>query len=296
MTHNQKPPRIVSNWPPARTLLSAALAVAALLLAACGEDEKEGGAETGASIEHVHGLGANPKDGALFIATHGGLFRSPEGSSGATPVGEERQDTMGFTVVGPDSFLGSGHPAPGEEGRPPNLGLIESTDGGQTWEDVSLSGEVDFHILRFAGGRVYGVDALTGQLLISDDKGSTWAERSPPPGLIDLAIDPRDSERMLASTENGLLLSDDDGERWRPLAREVGLLAWAKPQSLLLIDAGGSVKTSGNGGASWQQIGSIDSQPAAFAASGSSLYAAGIDGTVLESKDDGATWDVRSAQ
>ncbi|MGH2838494.1 MAG: F510_1955 family glycosylhydrolase, partial [Thermoleophilaceae bacterium] len=59
---------------------------------------------------HVHGLGVNPADGALFIATHTGLYRAPDGELAAERVGDRYQDTMGFTVTGPDSFLGSGHP------------------------------------------------------------------------------------------------------------------------------------------------------------------------------------------
>jgi hypothetical protein len=59
-------------------------------------------------VVHVHGLGINPKDGALFAATHTGLFVVGAGTD--TRVTERLQDTMGFTVVGPDHFLGSGHP------------------------------------------------------------------------------------------------------------------------------------------------------------------------------------------
>ena len=38
---------------------------------------------------------------------------------------------MGFTVVGPDTFLGSGHPDI-RATDPPLLGLIESNDAAQT--------------------------------------------------------------------------------------------------------------------------------------------------------------------
>ena len=62
---------------------------------------------------------------------------------------------MGFTVTGPDRFLGSGHPD-GREGLPPFLGLIRSTDAGRTWERVSLLGKRDFHVLEAAGERIYG--------------------------------------------------------------------------------------------------------------------------------------------
>ena len=55
---------------------------------------------------HVHGLSRKPADGALLVATHTGLFRVAPGTASAHRVADDHQDTMGFTVVGPDHFLG----------------------------------------------------------------------------------------------------------------------------------------------------------------------------------------------
>ena len=113
----------------------------------------------------MHGLGINPADGSLIVATHYGSFRIPVGQNEATRIGGDYQDTMGFTVEGPNHFLGSGHPdlAGMRAGQPAQLGLIESTDAGETWTALSLSGEVDFHGLAFAHDQVYGWDAGTGR-------------------------------------------------------------------------------------------------------------------------------------
>ena len=126
---------------------------------ACGGDTDEA-ADRGPVIEdpgpvHVHGLGVNPADGALYVATHTGLFRAARGERRAKRVADRYQDTMGFTVTGPDRFLGSGHPD-GREDLPPFLGLIQSSDAGRTWEPVSLLGKRDFHVLEAAGERIYG--------------------------------------------------------------------------------------------------------------------------------------------
>ena len=40
---------------------------------------------------------------------------------------------MGFTVAGADHYLVSGHRGADQANAPPNLGLIESTDGGMSW-------------------------------------------------------------------------------------------------------------------------------------------------------------------
>jgi hypothetical protein len=272
-----------------------ATAVVAIAVTAGGDDGSGGGhAGSGAGVAHVHGLGVNPKDGTLYIATHTGLFRAPPGRQTASRVGDSQQDVMGFSVVGPDRFLGSGHPGPGQD-APPNLGLIRSDDAGRSWKTVSLTGEADFHVLRSQGDTVYGFNGLTGALMVSRDGGRGWEEHEPPGPMLDLAIDPSDPEHIVASIEEGLVESRNAGGGWRPVAEgRLGLLAWPQRERLYFIDGAGQVSTSGDGGRSWREMGSIDAQPAAFAAAGDELYAALPDGTVKRSSDDGASWSVRA--
>ena len=251
---------------------------------------------------HVHGLGINPKDGALFVATHTGLFRAPEGDQTATRVADRYQDTMGFTVVGPDRFLGSGHPD-ARETLPPFLGLIRSADAGRTWQEVSLMGEADFHVLEAAGSRVYGFgsdyDTQEARFLVSGDGGESWDERSPPGGLVSLAVSPDDPDHIVGAIEggpadNGIYTSNDAGQSWQLLSDEIGLLAWTELGSLFLVDAQGAVSESDDDGATWEESGEIGGQPAAFEAAGDDLYAALHDGTIKQSSDGGQSWSVRS--
>jgi hypothetical protein len=67
---------------------------------------------------------------------------------------------------------------------PSLLGVIESIDSGESWEPISLLGEADFHVLRFAGERVYGYDASNDRLLVSADRGRTWKELEKPGPLV----------------------------------------------------------------------------------------------------------------
>jgi photosystem II stability/assembly factor-like uncharacterized protein len=282
------------------------LAVVALLVVGCGDDSDESGqatSSTGPVVEdpgpiHVHGLGVNPGDGALFVATHTGLFRAGEGERKATRVADRYQDTMGFTVVGPDRFLGSGHPD-GREKLPPFLGLIESSDAGRNWRPISLLGRRDFHVLEASGGRVYGFgsDFDTGQagLLVSDDGGRSWHERGAPEALISLAIHPDDPDRVVASGEQGIYLSSDAGRRWRSLRAGSALLAWPAADRLYAVASDGSVARSGDAGAGWRRVGNVGGEPAAFEGEGAdALYVALHDGTIKRSTDGGASWSVRS--
>lgn len=247
---------------------------------------------------HVHGLGVNPADGALFIATHTGLFRLGGGERTATRVAGRNQDTMGFTVVGPDRFLGSGHPDLREK-LPPFLGLIESDDAGREWKPLSLLGERDFHVLEASGRRVYGFgsDFKTRRegLMVSDDRGGTWDERDTPETLLSLAIDPADPDHVVAAGEAGLYTSNDAGRGWRPVGGDPALLSWPVGGHLLAIAFDGSVSRSPDGGRSWRSAGDLGGEPAAFEAqSAKESYAALHDGTVMRSADGGRSWSVRS--
>jgi hypothetical protein len=271
-----------------------ALAVA-LLLAGCGgrDDGAAHGTGDRAAIEHIHGLGIDPADGRLVIATHHGLFEVREGDTTPRRVGEGDQDVMGFFVVGPGHFLGSGHPG-SDRSLPSNLGLIESRDGGRTWQSVALSGEADFHALAASKALVYGFDATEGRLMVSADHGRGWEERGAPAAVFGMAIDPADPRTVIAGTEAGIYRSSDAAATWRPLRQDTtGLLAWSGPGRLFLVDGQGRVHRSRDGGVTWSARGATGGAPTAFAADGSDLVVALADGTVKVSGDGGASWTPR---
>jgi hypothetical protein len=278
----------------------AALVGGALLLGALRGDEEPTippGLDAGdPGPVHVHGLGIDPADGSLFIATHTGTWRVADGETTAERVGDSYQDTMGFTVVGPNHFLGSGHPdldEAREKQLPPHLGLIESKDAGRTWTSVSLLGAADFHVLRTRAGRIYGYDATGGRLLLSED-GRRWDERPTPAPLLDLAVDPGNASHLIATTERGLHQSLDQGRTWTRLRDLVGLLAWPERALLYVVTADGRVFVTADR-ARWRQVGSVGSEPAALLGrSGRELYVALHDGTIKQSTDGGRSWRVRS--
>ena len=275
----------------------AALAIAVLaasLLASGGGGEAGGsGSEGGAqSIADVHGVGVDPRDGALYIATHTGLFRSPAGAATAKRVDAPEQDLMGFSVAGPGRFVASGHPGPGQ-GLPSSLGLIESRDGGRTWRSLSLQGEADLHVLRAAGNSAYAYD---GRLRVTRDGGKSWQELSGPDEIVDLAPSPSDPRRVAAATGGGLQVSEDGGRSWTPGGLDFPvLLAWTKRQGIFAVSGEGRVYAASDPAAKWREVGSVAGPPAAFAADRQgNLYFARPDGAVDSSSDGGKTWVARS--
>lgn len=280
-------------------------AVLPLGLTACaaGTDREQPPAASGPDlgVEHVHGLGVDPADGVLYAATHFGMWRIPE-EGPATRVADRFQDTMGFTVVGPGTFLGSGHPDFRKDpDLPTRLGLIRSEDAGETWEPLSLGGEADFHVLHAQHGRVYGWDAGTGRVMVSGDDGATWEIRSTM-DLRDLAVSPENPDTLLATTEQGLLRSDDGGRTWAPSAGApiLVVLAWAAPDSLYGVAPDGGVQHSGDGGASWVARGRVGGQPEALAVTRhdgvETVLVAVSDTGILSSSDGGNSFAVRYAE
>ncbi|MDV6011837.1 F510_1955 family glycosylhydrolase [Haloechinothrix sp. LS1_15] len=249
----------------------APLALAAtgiLALAACeagnGEaDDPVAGEADQPGMEHIHGLGINPADDELYVATHFGLFRAPDDGQ-PERIGGHLHDFMGFNILGPDHFVASGHPAQGDAEHPANLGLIETTDAGETWEPVSLYGEADFHALEARHDRVYGFDVVSGEFLVSEDR-ETWDARGDT-AMADIAVSPDDPDVLVATTEDGLQLSNDGGHEFDALddAPMLAFVDWPETDRLVGVGVEGAVHTSSDGGHSWSEGESVDGQPAAL--------------------------------
>lgn len=236
---------------------------------------------------HIHNLAYDGRQ--LLIGTHEGLWAQDPGATPAQ-VSDEAFDVMGFTPAA-DRWLASGHPGAGMD-APADLGLLESTDQGRTWTEVSLGGEVDFHRLVTSGDVVVGLNAHDGRLLRSDDDGAAWADLGVP-GLYDLAVSPADPSVIVGTTENGPVRSTDSGATFQPItgAPLLALLAWTG-ETLYGADVDGQVSVSDDGGATWSPVGSLPAQPSALAATGTTVSAL-VGDTVLESVDGGGSFTPR---
>ena len=231
----------------------------------------------------------DPADAALYAGTHYGLFRISE-DGGSSRVADRVQDYMGFTVVGPHHFLASGHPGKGQDG-PSSLGLIESTDAGQTWRPLSLAGKADFHALEARHGLVYGFNAITGRFMVSQDT-KTWDVRSTLP-LADFTVSPADADLVVATTEQGLARSDDGGRTFRVIkgAPLLLLVNWSDDSTLVGAAPDGTIYASSDDGASWQRRGSLEAAPEALQAISKDLIYAATGEGVLTSTDGGRSFN-----
>ncbi|AMG83176.1 hypothetical protein D8M34_13185 [Microbacterium sp. HSID17254] len=187
--------------------------------------------DTQVALEHIHGLAENPGTGGLLIASHGGIYQLDALTRDAEltgPIAGNDFDAMGFTAAG-GALYASGHPgknSPGHFGSG-NLGLIRSDDGGDTWQNVSLAGEADFHDLTVSPrdpNRIY-VNNF-GIVHRSDDGGHSWNNGA---GIDawDILVDPADPDVIYATTSTGLHISRDGGRTFtlEPEAPRMVLIA-----------------------------------------------------------------------
>lgn len=269
----------------AASVLAATLALG---VTGCASDEPPSpGPGDDDAVGHVHGLGVDPADDTLYVATHFGLFHVDE-SGDASRVADRWQDTMAFTVLGPGHFLGSGHPDLRED-LPAHLGLIESRDAGETWTALALQGEADFHILEPAGDLLYAYDATSGRLLKTSDR-VTFDEILTAP-LLSVAALPEDPDRLIATTGRGELVTI---ETTVGTIRELGgpptvLLDTPPDGTLIGLDPAGVVRRSTDGGVTWRELGTLGGAPSAFTVTKGTWYAA-TEHEVFRSDDEGRTW------
>jgi hypothetical protein len=273
----------------------AVFVAAVSILAACGNSGNGTGgnsADTGhAALGHIHGLGVNPADGALYAGSHHGVFRI-SGDGVAEQIAGRTQDFMGFTIVGPDHFLASGHPGPGDTSQPPHLGLIESTDAAETWTSVSLGGEADFHAMEAKHDRIYVYDSQSGQLMVSTDRRN-WDRRAQI-GIADIAVAPDQPEEIIATTRQGPARSADGGRTFAvlPNAPILGLVDWPNTARLVGAAPDGTVYVSPDRGVTWTRHGQVAGSPAAITTLGEADIYIATEDTIQRSTDNGATFTV----
>ncbi len=253
--------------------------------------------DSGMIFEHIHELVPDPSDGTLLVATHEGLYRltiAGGGSAAAVgPIGGLDFDPMGFTIADGIAYA-SGHPGPTTPDTfgTPNLGLITSTDL-NSWTNVSLTGETDFHGLTVATStgaapRVFGYDGSRQLIVTSLDGGTSWSDGAALAARDILAV----GDQIYATTTDGLAVSSDNGRTFTidTAAPALYMIAADQNGTIAGIDTTGTLWTRGAGG-EWVHGHTVEGPPQAFAVDGDRLYVADDRG-ITYTDDVGTTWVV----
>lgn len=255
-----------------RIHLRAAAGVAALsvlVLTGCTVgDPPSTGADHASPAAHVHAIVANPAEDGFLLGTHEGIYTaSADGQLGGR-VSDVVFDAMGLTAVGGE-LLASGHPgsrSPAEWGTP-NLGIIRSTDAGQSWESIAFPGEKDFHALAAGpAGTVFGVASDSVELLASEDRGETWSSTGA--SLLSFAMAVDATGRVIAVTSDGLQVSANDGASFSPWSEAPSLVTVSTSrdhQRVVGVDTKERIWVTTAGAQQWTQMGTVHGTAQAIA-------------------------------
>lgn len=264
---DDKPPTSTGSSPCRRRTVSGVkalgLAAAVVLLAtACSQTADQGQEDNGGSgypTGHIHGLAVDPGTQELLLATHDGLF-----NLSADPIEKISPtiDLMGFALADAGNYYASGHPGPGVD-LPNPVGLIQSEDGGETWEPLSRQGESDFHAMAATSEGIVGFD---GELRITTDL-ENWSTAKTPLRPVSLAATPS-GPVVLGATEQGVQRSVDGGDTWSlvPDPPLLQFLAFADEDTAVGVAPDGTVQLSDDAGVTWEKTGKAGAEPAAVAA------------------------------
>lgn len=253
------------------------------------------------SFSDAHGMAVDVADSSkLYIATHHGLLML-KNDKNLYQVGSGRDDYMGFSLhpTDPKTFFTSGHPSAGG-----NLGFQKSTDAGRTWQKIAdgVNGPVDFHSMAVSQVNpelIYG--SYGGQLQRSTDGGNTWQlVDADVPSIYVLATDAQDKNTVYAATENGLYVSNDQGDNWQAAQ---GLNSGAvktltahptKGGELLSFSDTYGFARSTDGGVTWQKVQANFPQPPVYLAydgnDPATIYALLLNLDIYKTEDGGKSW------
>lgn len=286
-----------------QSLAGASLLGIATVLVGCSSAPPTSQPVASAPFAHVHALTVDSGSGDLVAATHEGIYDVLVGSDGAATFTGPRAgldfDPMGFVVFG-DTIFASGHPGPTTPSSfgTPNLGLIASSDNGMTWSNISLTGQTDFHGLTvgppaIAGGpvHVYGIDTSTSAIQRSFDGGVTWTDGAE---LVarDILADPTTPGRVYATTQAGVVVSEDDAATFDvdAAAPALYLIGIDVPlQQLVGVDTSGSLWRLIDG--AWIRGGAVTGVAQALTGHDGRIYVADDRGIAF-TDNDGGSWVV----
>lgn len=243
-------------------------------------------------------------DRIFAAAADGGLLRSLDGGDSWEPLLDKAPTlAAGSVAIDPGDpeviWLGTGEVNPGGGSATfPGLGVFRSSDGGEHWEARGLA--ATRHIGRIvvdpsnskrvfvaAMGALYGTNPERGVYRTSN-AGETWEQVlavNDSTGCIDISIDPRDPDNLLAATWErirrpesrrfgglgcGVWRSQDGGDTWERLAnglpkasKSIGRIGVAHAPSdpavayVIYADEIGyfdGVYRTANGGDSWTRV------------------------------------------
>src|SRR6266498_3485614 len=224
----------------------------------------------------------------LFVgAASGGVWKSDDSGTRYRPVfDEQRVQSIGAIALDPKNsknvWIGTGESwtrnsvSIGESPTAPSAsGLFRSTDGGNTWTEITQEankgfpkkpyGRIAVKIAPSNAQRVYAfVESPESALFVSDDGGATWEKRDKSQWMVwrpfyfaNLIVDPKNPDRLF-KPDGSLIVSEDGGKSFAVVGGFQGAhgdahVVWIDPTNTQVVFVGddGGMWYSYNGGSKW---------------------------------------------
>jgi photosystem II stability/assembly factor-like uncharacterized protein len=227
-------------------------------------------------------LWSDSPDRGLYKTTDGGktwqqVLKGPNLSTGCTDIAiEPNNPDIMFAAMWDFRRKGWEYRSGGESPTAPSAsGLFRSTDGGNTWTEITTEankgfpkkpyGRVAVAIAPSNAQRVYAfVESPDSALFVSDDGGATWEKRDKSQWMVwrpfyfaNLIVDPKNPDRLF-KPDGALIVSEDGGKSFAVVGGFQGAhgdahVVWIDPTNTQVVFVGddGGMWYSYNGGSKW---------------------------------------------
>ncbi|MCM3765367.1 F510_1955 family glycosylhydrolase [Neobacillus niacini] len=195
-------------------------------------------------ISRIFGVGYPGNDQALYVASNAGLKMFIDGKWFETTTNNHKY--MGFQAV-ESGFISSGHPQKGADLKDP-LGLVRSTDKGETLEKLAFYGQANFVFMAagYSNSNLYLIsdqqkNGLSMGVNYSKDNGETWKKselngfKSDSLGMI--AVHPAYGDTIAMATRSGIYYSNDNGNTMKLISDPVMITALAFAGDLIIFSS-----------------------------------------------------------
>ncbi len=227
-------------------------------------------------------LWSDSPDRGLYKTADGGktwqqVLKGPNLSTGCTDIAIDpaNPDIM-FAATWDFRRKGWEYRSGGESPTAPSAsGLFRSTDGGNTWTEITTEankgfpkkpyGRIAVAIAPSNPKRVYAfVESPNSALFVSDDGGMTWEKRDKSQWIVwrpfyfaNLIVDPKNPDRLF-KPDGSLIVSEDGGKSFAVVGGFQGAhgdahVVWIDPTNTQVVFVGddGGMWYSYNGGSKW---------------------------------------------